>query len=308
MEILLKSSDILNQLTYKYHLSNSTYVMIENFIKTGGYMNKTNWEDLGIANDFLFGKVMRNPKICKKLIESILDIEIEHIEYPEEQKTIDIAIDARSVRLDVYVADGKGTIYNLEMQASDTRELPRRARYYQGMIDLNLIEKGERYWKLNDCYIIFICTFDIFGKGRHIYTFENICKEEEGLRLSDGTTKVFLNAAGTKDDVSGRLKSFLSYVAGKGAEDSFTQELDQEIRKAKQNEEWRQEYMTLLMRDQENLDKGIEIGEKRGEYSAKIEIAMNMLVENFEVPVISRVSGLTLEEITALKNSQLPEG
>ncbi len=64
--------------------------------------------------------------------------------------------------------------------------------------------------------------------------------------------------------------------------------------------------MTLLMRDQENLDRGIEIGEKRGEkrgeYDAKVRIARNMLSENFETSVISRVSGLTLEEIATLKS------
>lgn len=31
-----------------------------------------NWSDLRISNDFLFGKVMRNQTVCKKLIELIL--------------------------------------------------------------------------------------------------------------------------------------------------------------------------------------------------------------------------------------------
>lgn len=64
-------------------------------------MKETRWEDLRITNDFLFGKVMRNEEICKELVESILNIKIDKIEYPEEQKTIDISIDAKSVRLDV---------------------------------------------------------------------------------------------------------------------------------------------------------------------------------------------------------------
>ena len=50
---------------------------------------KENWESLGIANDFLFGKIMRNPQLCKELLERILpDVEIDHVEYPELQKTI----------------------------------------------------------------------------------------------------------------------------------------------------------------------------------------------------------------------------
>ena len=50
------------------------------------------WSELRISNDFLFGKVMRNQTVCKKLIELILDIQIDHIEYPENQKVIDLTI------------------------------------------------------------------------------------------------------------------------------------------------------------------------------------------------------------------------
>ena len=49
-------------------------------------IGKADWESLGLSNDFLFGKVMSNPKICKQLLERILpDLEIERIEYPELQ-------------------------------------------------------------------------------------------------------------------------------------------------------------------------------------------------------------------------------
>lgn len=33
---------------------------------------QTNWEDLGISNDFLSGKVMQNPELCKELLQEIL--------------------------------------------------------------------------------------------------------------------------------------------------------------------------------------------------------------------------------------------
>ena len=61
---------------------------------------------------------------------------IERIEYPELQKNINVDMVAHSVRLDVYVKDDKETVYDIEMQVSDTKELPKRSRYYQGMIDL----------------------------------------------------------------------------------------------------------------------------------------------------------------------------
>lgn len=198
------------------------------------------------------------------------------------------------------MADGKGTIYNLEMQTSDTKELPKRTRYYQGMIDLNLIEKGKLYGELNTSYIIFICTFDPFGQGRHIYSFENRCKEDLSLKLKDGTTKIFLNSAGTKGDVSGNLKEFLLYLAGKESSNEFVQKVDSEVKRAKGNKEWRREYMTLLMRDRENIEEGRRQGREEG----RKEIIEKMLEKKFTLEMIAEVTGFSLEEIIEIEQEK----
>ncbi len=123
---------------------------------------QTKWEELSISNDFLFGKVMQNPKLCKELLQRILpDLNIERIEYPELQKSINMDMDARSVRLDVYVKDEKEVVYDIEMQVSHTKELPKRSWYYQSMIDLQLIDKGQLYDELKRSYVIFVCPFDL---------------------------------------------------------------------------------------------------------------------------------------------------
>ena len=251
--------------------------------------SQTSWEELSISNDFLFGKVMQNPELCKELLQRILpDLKIDHIEYPELQKNIKQDIDAKSVRLDVYVKDEKAVVYDIEMQVSDTKELPKRSRYYQSMIDLQLIDKGQYYNELNRSYVIFICPFDAFGKGRHIYTFENICKEDGSISMGDEAVKIFLNAKGTMDDVSKELKAFLDYIAGKKPADSYVEKLEEAVKEAKKNREWRHEYMTLLMRDQENQKIGEKRGEKRGEKKmAKLIILLN---EDGRLSDIIRVS------------------
>ena len=211
---------------------------------------------------------MSDPELCKELLERILPgIEIDHIEYPELQKPIKEDIDARSVRLDVYVKDGKNTVYDIEMQKVNTRELPKRSCYYQGMMDLQLIDSGQPYKKLNQSYVIFICLEDVFGKNRHIYTFENICREDPEIKLRDGAIKIFLNAKSNLNDVSSELRAFLDYLGGKKSEDEYVQKLEKAVREAKRNRKWRHEYMTLLMRDQENQ----EIGEERGRREGRLE-------------------------------------
>ena len=78
-------------------------------------MSKT-LKELNLEDDFLFAKVISDKEICKELLEKILEIEIEKVEMLEEQKTIDLLIESKGIRLDVYVKDGNNTIYNVEMQ------------------------------------------------------------------------------------------------------------------------------------------------------------------------------------------------
>ena len=253
------------------------------------------WEEIGISNDFLFGRVMQNPKLCKKLLETILEIEIERIEYPEGQKAINLEKDAKSVRMDIFLRDEKKSVYDIEMQACTSAELPKRSRYYTAMLDLDMLDKGVSYKKLKHSFVIFICTFDAFDKERYCYTFENMCQEEEGLRLDDVTTKIFLNALGTKGDVSPELKAFLGYVAGHKSDDEFVKELDAEVTKVRTSKEWRREYMTLLMRDRENVEKGIEQG--------KMQVVLTMLQEGFDKEVISKATGFSVAEIDEIQNN-----
>ncbi|WP_244324726.1 Rpn family recombination-promoting nuclease/putative transposase [Sporofaciens musculi] len=182
------------------------------------------------------------------------------------QKSIKEGAESRGIRLDVYIKDDKNIVYNVEMQASDSRELPKRSRYYQGMVDLQLLEAGDKsYMKLNKTYIIFICTFDLYGKGRHIYTFENICKEDNSLSMGDEATKIFLNSDSDMDDVGKELRAFLDYVKGiKVTNDDFIDRLEEAVKRAKANKKWRRDYMTMEMLERVKFEEGREEGREEG--------------------------------------------
>lgn len=79
-------------------------------------------------------------------------------------------MDARSVRLDVYVKDEKEVVYDIEMQVSHTKELPKRSRYYQSMIDLQLIDKGQLYDELKRSYVIYYLSIRfIWERTAYLY-------------------------------------------------------------------------------------------------------------------------------------------
>lgn len=225
------------------------------------------WENLGLSNDFLFGKVMRDVELCQELIHRILpDIEIGGIRFPEAQKTIQDGIDTRGVRFDLYVKSDNGRVYDVEMQAVRRGNLPKRTRGYHILIGIDAMnrETMRTYNDLPAAFVIFICPFDPFGRGRHIYTFRNLCIEDRGLELGDEAITIFLNARGTLDDVPLGLRAFLDLVLGKSSNDPFVQKLERALERARKNSEWRREYMMLFMRDQEKLEEGRVEGRREG--------------------------------------------
>ena len=155
------------------------------------------------------------------------------------------------------------------MQTTDMHNLPKRSRYYQGMIDLNLIERGAEYNDLQISYIIFICTFDVFGLGYHKYSFENRCIEIPDLVLGDGTKKIFLCARGDKNDVSKEMQEFLDWLAtGTQKTNAFIGKLKQAVEEIRKSEKWRLQYMTLEMKLKEQYKEGQEAGVEEGKLIA----------------------------------------
>ena len=229
------------------------------------------YEELELKDDFMFGLIMHDPKYVKPFLEMILKIKIRKVVYPQSQKSIDLSANAKAIRLDVYVEDDQNTVFNLEMQTSDNRNLPKRMRYYQGVIDLNILQKGQDYTKLKKSYVIFICTFDPFGEGRHIYTFCNTCQENTALTLDDDAVKIILSTKGTMDDVSPEMQRILDYIDGKGASDKFTEELEEAVCSARQNERWRLDYMTLEYEYRQRYLEGKEEGREEGRAEGRAE-------------------------------------
>ena len=227
-------------------------------------MARKKLEELTIVDDFMFGAVMRDPKRCKTLLEFILGVKIRKIEYLELQKELDIEYDAKGIRLDVYVEDENNTVYDLEIQTTRKKNLPKRTRYYQGIIDLNIIHRGEDYDKLKKSFINFICTYDPFGKSRYIYTFDQTAREDRSVLLDDEAVKIVLNTKGTIGDISDDLKETLRYMDGHMPATEYTKELDSAVEAVKTSEEWRREYMTLFLRDRENV--------RLGKYADKVEL------------------------------------
>ncbi len=225
-----------------------------------------NYEELTFADNFMFCKILEeNEYLCREMTELILGRKIGNIiKDPKTEKAIKLTPDGHGIRFDVYFEDDEDTIYDIEMQTSNTAEIPKRSRYYQGMLDLNYLKEGKRYKSLPNSYIIFLCTFDLFEMGYHKYSFAPMCREDKSIELEDGTNRIFICAGGHRDDVSKELAAFIEYLTGKLSENNLVKDIQQKVQEARESNRWRAEYMTLRDMLDDEFERGIEQGIERG--------------------------------------------
>ena len=178
-------------------------------------MNKRKeFSKLNLLDRFLFDEAMEDSENMKTVLDIILGQDIPLRLPPHSEKEMRTFPDNRQVRLDVYAWDDDDTVYDTEAQKEDTKNLPKRSRFYQAVLDSNLLPPGSvDFNKLNRAFIILIMPFDPFGKGFYKYTFRMKCEECPNLELQDDATRIFLNCHGTHPEmVSPELIELLHYM------------------------------------------------------------------------------------------------
>ena len=259
------------------------------------------WSKLTLRNNFMFRLVMEKQELCKKLIECILGIKIKSISYMEHEKSFEANLKSKGIRLDLFVIDEDGVAYDIEMQMDNSYKefLGRRTRYYVSTMDNNALKKGERYSQLRKSYVIFICTFDPFGRGLAKYTFNAICNEDHSLVLDDGVTRVFINTEGDRHRISKELASLIGYISTGEVTDDYTKDLDEEVRTLRNDDGRERDYMTYMQTIMEHEDMAYN----RGISQANKAMAIKMLKANKPYEEISEFTELTLSEIRELAAS-----
>ena len=269
---------------------------------------KKSFDELTIADDFMFCKVMQDESICKEFLEMVLADKIGKITYLSSQDAVFTGSESKSVRLDLLVKDETGKSYDIEMQVANEHNIPKRMRYYQAAIDISCLDKGSHYKALNDSYIIFVCLFDAIGNGKPLYTFENMCLEDRQTLLQDGTKKVIINAEAFGKTEDAELKGFLEYVKTGTINTEYTGRIETMIQAVKHNEQARKEYSFMSAFEMDAREEGIQQGIKRGiqqgfsdgAYQAKLETAAAFKRLGIDIAKIAEGTGLSCEEIEKL--------
>lgn len=271
-------------------------------------------EELEFTDDFMFCTVLEeNKDLCKEIIELLLNISVEDIEYVNKQQTFKPRFETKGIRLDVFVRDSN-RIIDLEMQTTIPTGLEKRVRYYQSVMDISELEKGKGYDELKDSYVVFLCLTDPFNEKYPIYTVKQTFEENKNIDYNDGRHVVFFNAAAYKNVKSEKIKLFLEYLSTKNSKDELTNKIDYIVSTTKVKEEFGRNYMIANMRDimmkkqayNEGVTDGISQGISQGAEQKAIETAKKMLLNLIPINVIAECTGLPLETIQKLGEKKIP--
>lgn len=281
---------------------------------------KQEWKKLTLADDFIFSRVMQNVEICKEVLELLLKINITKIEYPIAQKVFQSLKNSKGIRLDVYVQEaGEQRVFDIEMQTVVTREEALRARYYQGMLDLDNLLKGKDYTELPQTYIIFLCMKDPFGLNLPVYHKRSFIDPDNRHSYDDKTKKIFYNVGRYQEVKDPKIRRFLGYLKKKEPSDKLTRRLDKMVEELKTIEMSFSDYIAIRQREfdwlrqgkeegrQEGyahgLKAGLEQGLEQGAYQKALETAEKLLVMGLSIEQVAEGTNLPLETIQGLGNA-----
>ena len=279
-----------------------------------------------LRNDYAFKKVFgteENKDVLQDLLECILDIPPENIaglELLDKEFHKDSISDKIGV-LDVKLRLKNNTIIDVEIQNRWNSEFVQRTIFYWAKMYTENLKTGEVYTKLPKCI-----TINIVGEGFNLnsllHSEYNVVEKHINNRLSDEFEIHFLNLAKVKDDENIELdekkKKLYNWL-------KFIETDDEEVRNmlaqespimAKANatinimemspkEKWLYENRMKYEHDKASwkhvgYQEGIKRGFANGVYQKSIETARIMKHEAFDLNIISKITGLSKEEIDKL--------
>ena len=250
-------------------------------------------EEMNLIDDFLFTEVMTDEengqKACRIILETVLKRKLGEIRFEYQKVIPGVSESSHGIRLDTFIReltdDGDNSIpgisiYDIEPDKRSAKKdsLPKRARYYGDLMDVQLLKKNTGYEMLPEQVTIFILSYDPFGKDAMYYEAETMLITHPDVSYNDGVRRIFLYADGklpeesTEDDR--KIQKLLKYIARStddNISDESTGELDRIVRNTKSKKDIGIKYMKSWERERELLEEGRREGREEGREEGRRE-------------------------------------
>ena len=257
------------------------------------------WEDLTIADNFIFCKVMENESLCKELLEILLGIKIEKINYIKSEHVIENFYDSRGVRLDVFVKDSD-RVFDIEIQTGNYEDIILRSRYYVSACDVATTRRRTEYYKLKEIFIIFICLDDPFGMSLPVYTKKSIFLESNEIEYNDKVHNVFYNCSQWNKVQDEKLSDVMKFISGLHGKSDFVQKMEEAVVCAKADSSLKDEFMFVSDIIEEEKERAREAAHAEGVAAGRAEGHAKGLGEG-------RTEGLTEGHAKGLAEAKLED-
>ncbi len=242
--------------------------------------------DLNLIDNFLFHEMIADKEsgeeFCRILLRTFLNKEIRHVKITPQKDLYGLDTDMHGIRMDAYLEDISDSnaldadilpdIYDIEPNLTYERDsIPRRLRFYQGMIDASNLRKGQAYTSLPNVVIIFILPYDPFGGNQMVYTIQNMIEEDPSIDYNDGALKIILYTKGKAGNASKELQDMLRYFENSTSENVVNPDIEfvhHMVNRLKERKETNLDYMKSWEWDEYNKklgrDEGLAEGRKEG--------------------------------------------
>lgn len=185
---------------------------------TKGKFNADKWHTLGkellmapLTNDFVFYNVMRRENFAAHIVAMIdLAFKEDELALLQEQKPIDPAGDVHGIRMDMFLENVHGDMFDIEMQRCDNHDTPHRTSYYHGVLRTEMLSKGQSYIELRRTCVIMITMYDYFGDGKAIHKITS--KSDDGHDYEDLQTTYLVYPSGDLNGLPPDLQDFLKLL------------------------------------------------------------------------------------------------
>ncbi|MDH2472701.1 Rpn family recombination-promoting nuclease/putative transposase [Clostridium perfringens] len=277
--------------------------------------------------DFVFKKIFgteKNKPILINFLNAVIkpttpikDVEIKNNDIDKD------FIEDKFSRLDVKATTSNKEHINIEIQVKNEYNMIQRTLYYWSKIYSEQIQNRDNYSKLERTVCINILNFKYLknDKYHNAYRLKEITSNEE---LTDLQEIHFIelpkfNEIGNKEYVENveemdALEKWLEFLVEPESNTVRQLELSNEEIKLAKSELYRLS-MDSKEREQYNmrekaiydrisaLENAEAKGKKEGKLESKLEIVIESLSQGLEISLISKITGLSEEEILKIKNT-----
>ena len=137
--------------------------------------------------------------------------------------------------------------------------------------------------------------------GLEKYTIKKTIDEAPGYEYNDGTRLVFLSStANSEKEKNSKLKAFLEYLETGEVTTELTRRIDEAVCRAREQKDWRKEYMLL----EEKFHEYKEEGREEGREERECELIRKMREKGMSDDEISALTDIPLQVISDMITSR----